>query len=373
MRISYFYNTDRLDESGVTKKIIQQVLEWRALGHEAKIFCVAITFDPNFISKNKEIIDLSIKKQRNYYLKFFDSFEVFYKIKKYKPDVVYLRFELMRPLIFRVVRKYRSIVEINSDDNEELKLLKNRSIRYYSKYIYNLFVRRILLKSAVGIVYVTHELSKHSSFQKYSNSPFVVIPNSIKLNHYVTKKNATFDHRRPQLVFIGSGNSPWHGIDKIVKLADLTKDFDYHIIGGEKLPDTDNVKFYGQLGKDQYDRIIQNADIGIGTLALHRKKMEEACPLKIREYLANGLPIIIGYTDTIFIENRPDWVLELPNCEDNIFIKLNEIINFVEKMKSVGLTREQVMPYVDTTYFELQRLSFMEKVRSELQNKSFKI
>jgi len=47
------------------------------------------------------------------------------------------------------------------------------------------------------------------------------------------------------------------------------------------------------------------ADVGVGALALERKNMREAQPIKTRHYLGSGLPVIIGYQDTLLDESSP--------------------------------------------------------------------
>jgi hypothetical protein len=88
--------------------------------------------------------------------------------------------------------------------------------------------------------------------------------------------------------------------------------------------------------------------------------MNEACPLKVREYLAYGLPIIIGYSDTDFLE-RPDFILTLPNHENNVNESLSEIEKFVLKWKGKRVPRDMIT-HIDICEKEKQRLSFFQSV-----------
>lgn len=56
---------------------------------------------------------------------------------------------------------------------------------------------------------------------------------------------------------------------------------------------------------------MRNCQVCIGTLALHRKNMTEASPLKTREYLAHGFPVIIGYKDTAFYNQNQIMFVKL--------------------------------------------------------------
>ena len=74
------------------------------------------------------------------------------------------------------------------------------------------------------------------------------------------------------------------------------------------------MKVYPFLEKNEFLDIFKTAVAGIGSAGLYEKQMNEACAIKVREYLAAGLPVIIPYKDTAFVDNNlPEWVLELPN------------------------------------------------------------
>jgi hypothetical protein len=88
--------------------------------------------------------------------------------------------------------------------------------------------------------------------------------------------------------------------------------------------------------------------------------MQEACPLKVREYLAYGLPVIIGCKDTDFTESAP-FILRLPNSEDNIETSLSAIESFVSKWKGKRVPREAIA-HLDLEVKESQRVKFFEDV-----------
>jgi len=47
---------------------------------------------------------------------------------------------------------------------------------------------------------------------------------------------------------------------------------------------------------------VKRADVAIGALATYRKGMKETSTLKVREYLAYGLPVILDHHDPDFFE-----------------------------------------------------------------------
>jgi hypothetical protein len=123
---------------------------------------------------------------------------------------------------------------------------------------------------------------------------------------------------------------------------------------GEHIPE--NIKIYGESPQSVYGPVLRNATIGIGTLALHRKNMEEACPLKTREYLANGLPVLIAYKDSD-LSGKEEFVCQIPNREENITENLEKIGRFAKAMKEFRINRDLIR-HIDSKVKERERLKY---------------
>jgi hypothetical protein len=108
---------------------------------------------------------------------------------------------------------------------------------------------------------------------------------------------------------------------------------------------------------------LARADVGIGTLALHRKQLHEASPLKVREYLAVGLPVLYAYED-------PDadvlgkGVLRIANSETNVDDEIDRVDAFVQAARGQRIPREAVA-HIDYTAKEGQRLELFERLIAE--------
>ena len=72
-----------------------------------------------------------------------------------------------------------------------------------------------------------------------------------------------------------------------------------HVIGKAKLVcHSDKVKLYGEITDAQkIHNILSYCDAGLSSFALAEKGMKVATTLKVREYLASGLPVISGHID----------------------------------------------------------------------------
>jgi hypothetical protein len=108
--------------------------------------------------------------------------------------------------------------------------------------------------------------------------------------------------------------------------------------------------------------LLAAADVGFGSLAMHRIGAEENPALKVREYLARGLAVIIGCHDPDFGE-ADDQVLRLPNTEDNIADHLDEIDRFVARWQGKRVPRDLVA-HLDLDAREATRLRFLAEAAS---------
>lgn len=278
------------------------------------------------------------------------------RVESWGADLVYVRFNTWYPALTALAGRVPLVLEVNTDDLREYRLMMSRL-----QYAYHRLGRGRLMRRAAGLVFVTHELASNRSFARLRR-PQRVIPNGIRLQDYPVLPPTNND--RPRLVFIGSAGHPWHGVDKIVRLAGYVPEWHFDLIGlgpedlGGHAPP--NVVCHGYLDRSGYDRIMALADVAIGTLALHRKGMSEAAPLKVREYLAYGIPTIVGYRDSDFLDGC-EYLLELPNTEDNVESHLGEIRAFVERMRGIRVPREAVA-HIDDARKETARLEFFAEV-----------
>lgn len=361
IRIAYYAAVDFGKCSGVVNKIVSQAETWRELGAEVKIFAytgsrkiwsdlplnlVAPAFRGHLVTR------LSVVNH------------VVNEILAWKPDVVYMRIGFYYPPFERLWKRVPTVVEVNTKEKDEARLHLS-----YLKYRYHVATVDRFFKNAAGVVCVTYELAE---MLKTFRVPITVIGNGIKLSEYrVLPPPST---STITAVFIGHAwekdkhgerraSYKYHGLDKIIQLSGVFKDWRFVIIGfsPSEVPSIPpNVHFLGYLERTKYEPILENADVGISSLSLYLKGMNEACPLKVREYLAFGLPVIAGYRDTDFLEGAP-FILQLSNTEDNVVKNLAVIERFVMDWKGKRVPREAIQ-HLDIHHKETARLAFMRSV-----------
>jgi hypothetical protein len=107
---------------------------------------------------------------------------------------------------------------------------------------------------------------------------------------------------------------------------------------------------------------MATSDFGIGPLALHRKGMSEATPLKVRDYLMHGLPVLIAHDDTDFPGAPPWYVLQIPNTESTVEDSLASIETWVSAIGGRRVPRADVLERIGIEAKEQARIAFFEEI-----------
>lgn len=354
VRIAYVLHWNGGPESGVFKKVLSQINQWKSFGHEVRLFVLTKSAcHPHWQAVSAEV-QVSVYPYENLVVRIRQLNERTRDVLKWNPDIVYTRFEPYSCAMDTVRRHKPTVLEINSDDVIEYRK------RGFFRRAYNQLTRGWTLASCSGMVFVTNELaqSPHYAF----GVPFVVIGNGISLRDIPILSPANNAH--PRLVFIGTPRQPWHGVDKLVFLAKRFPNWHFDLIGvdaddvGREIPN--NVQLHGILTKEKYQPIMAQADVAIGTLALHRKLLNESSALKVREYLAYGLPVIMASKDVDFPTSAP-FLLELPNTEDNIASHIEAIESFVKFWMGKRVSRNDIA-HLDISVKEKKRIEFFTKI-----------
>ena len=170
--------------------------------------------------------------------------------------------------------------------------------------------KRILARTK-GIIGVTLEIAEYENARLQQKKPCYSFPNGIHMSNIELAK----DERAgiPKLVFIASDVSlSWHGLDLLIEPLRASKEsFELHIVGGsnsyfaEICAGDARFIFHDMKSRNDYEKLLAKCDIGIGSLALERKGMKEACTLKVREYLASGLSVYSGHKDSALPKEFP--------------------------------------------------------------------
>ncbi len=95
----------------------------------------------------------------------------------------------------------------------------------------------------------------------------------------------------------------------------------------------DSIFFYGVLEGNELENCYENKDIGLGEFGLYKRTINVSSSLKVREYLAKGLPVVCGVHNTSFDEGGEDYHYDFPNIPGQI--DFNELLSWYDDLISL--------------------------------------
>ena len=362
-------NRDDKANSGVIKKCIGQVEGLRALGWKVDMVWLCndgVLMNERLIYKFKYPIQLhSLRTYFIYFIQWHSILKRHLDFQKYQ--MVYARYELSH-------RSLISFFKTIKLENPSLKIILEIPTYPYHKELKGLIRKaqllvdvafRSKLKRYVDFIVTYGEQKKIFGVQALPSRNRINIKN-------VPTTRSVLQNNEIRLIAVGYWRF-WHGLDRLIEgIANYYDEqspsttVSLHIIGeGEELKKLKDlcseyqlekwVKFSPPISEKGLDNLFNEADIGIGSLGLHRIGLQTATPLKHREYCARNLPFILSTPDLDFTEQLA-WVYYFPANES--LISIPEIIYFFSNWKAV-LSQGQIREYAEN---KLSWQSFFEEV-----------
>jgi nucleoside-diphosphate-sugar epimerase len=250
-------------------------------------------------------------------------------------DVVLLRFSVHDPWQKRLARKIGRKLLLVHHTKEERELAGAGGALGHIKMALEVVWGRRTLKSSLATISVTPEIALYekSRAQCVEIKPGFYYPNGINYTEADLSDLRAGDV--PQIVFIASNFAPWHGLDLLIletkKCADQ---FRIHLVGDVSAADTtaiagdDRFVLHGCLRTSEIQSLTKKMWIGLSSFAMFRNGMQQACTLKVREYLMMGLPVYAGHQDA----GLPDDFAFYKNGP----LRLSDILSYARQTRSVS-------------------------------------
>ena len=252
------------------------------------------------------------------------------RIQELIPDIIVMRDLPSNKSSLTFLKKLNSIcplvLEINTDIQSELEMKADNSElgKWYSvEAKKEKAYKPKVFQSISAILPVTRELGVYATKLARQPLPSLVLSNGVQLN-LEDEVGAFPDSTVIRGVFLAGTASVWNGVDRLIKSVKAysgKQPLQIDVYGGEQMEDVnlDNVqiRFKESISADKVKDVLGNYHFGTSTLALFRKKMEEASTLKVREYLASGLPTVLAYSDTD-VPNESPFVFRIQNNDDDL-------------------------------------------------------
>lgn len=375
--------------SGVQKKVFSKVNAINQLGYscdcisfsssvnEEKIIDTHFKILPIIKSNNRKFFN-SLLEHKNYYL----SLSIWLENNGDKYDAILMRYPLSSKFLYQLVKKFNNkiIFEHNTKELEEILITQKQDRQkipfsmkpgyfiYYFEigvlpYLLEKYFAPKVFENALLGVSVTGEISEYEN-QRCSSYKNVVITNSIDVDSCVLRKPQTITENTIRLFILTGANVPWHGVERILNGLTLYKGplkFKVDVIGSYSDEQvafsienniTESISFIKHIEYNNLNEILDKYHAGIGTLAAFRKGLDEASPLKVREYFARGFPCIIGYNDTDLMQYKDfkPYYLQVPSDETPLDFNAIEkfIIDVYKDKQHPQKIRGLAMKYLDT-------------------------
>lgn len=266
-----------------------------------------------------------------------------------KYERVILRYPLVDPLLFLLIKnKGRIILEHHTKELEELETTGDIRLQF-EKWLGGCWIN-----SFRALIAVTPEILDYEIKRSNFSGPTRFFPNSIDLDSYQNFERipSPEDETPVQAVMVSTYFSKWQGLDILLEQIENNTDlppFELHLAGKidpkslSRCKRLARIKFHETLTSEQLFELYQSMELGIGSLAVTKKGMTQATALKVREYLAAGLPLVLNYDDPAIPKDFP-YVLYQEK------FNLKEALEFARDLRTTQgkIIREAALPLIDS-------------------------
>ena len=366
MKIAYVIATasDKLD--GIGNKVVGQSTAWRELGLDARLMVFSPRTGTAMNGAEGWILDMSqplgsgiLGKVKRLYQYLRGALILML----WRPDIIYTRAGY-RPFGASLWQIFGSkvILEINSDLVKEVENHISSGVIDPTEGRRRLKLWKSSLAKCDGMVSVSYQMDVVNK-PFLGDKPHAVVWNSVSFTDSKLIERSNQKNRLPKLCFIGAENFSWNGLDLLKNFAAATVgDLEFVVIGASDDGSySENIQIHPYLEHVEMMKVLASCDVGLGTLALFRKGLDECSALKVRDYAALGLPMVLCYKETPFVDKElPMWVLELNNGEDTLIQQKTQIIEFCKQWQCRSFEKIEAEPFYESEIIEGKRVEFMK-------------
>jgi len=259
-----------------------------------------------------------------------------------RASLIYLRHPLYRPGLPSILSRIAPyVMEVNGIPYRELMLQGRSAVALVDRLL-----GRGLFRRAAGYVGVTRESIEYA--RSRAVKPGIVIGNGVDCDTVSFLPPSDRNDGRIHLAFVGSP-STYDGLDRLfeglLRAARHAVGVVLHLVGPgwgnspllSQVARYAEVKLYGYVPPGQLPEILRMVDVGVGPLGVHRKGLHEASSLKVRRYLAHGIPVVMASRDPD-IEGRLPFVCWVEASDTPLVIE--DLITFARAARNHDVRAE---------------------------------
>lgn len=268
---------------------------------------------------------------------------------KINVDVVYIRHSRIDYPFLKLLadikknnKDVKVILEVPSYPYKGEMISPKAKALYVKDRIYSCFLHK----------YIDRITTPAVGYRKIFGVPVIYIPNGADYEQNTVCADRSVHQNEIHLIAVSTMQF-WHGYDRLIQgMADYYSTGDakrtvvLHLVGKgkdegryrsltEKYKLENYVKFEGFCEGEQLESIYANCQIAVGSLGIHRAGPDiRVSSLKLKEYAAKGLPIILsGKSDIANAETKP-YILSVPY--DDTPVKVERIVRFYDRLYGDG-------------------------------------
>lgn len=186
------------------------------------------------------------------------------------------------------------------------EIISNKKIASYAKAFFEMLIGPLSFHFAHGLISVTKEIGEKEQKRSLVSRPLkkILYPNGILYSEIAMHVEDKRKGGTPEILFIASSFAPWHGLDLLLcSVKNSKSDFVLHLVGNvpdefsDDLMDKRIVQ-HGLVSPSKIKELTTAAWVGLSSFAHYRLNMKQASTLKVREYLAYGLPVYATYEES---------------------------------------------------------------------------
>lgn len=226
------------------------------------------------------------------------------------------------------------------------------------------------LRKADAIIGVTRDIVDYEVRRTFRcDVPVFVYPNGIDFSRFPMVDNKK--EGKVKIVFTASKFFSWHGLSAVLEsLSNFSAkhNLELHLIGNVLEADREFVRssgledvvfIHGYLDAERLRTCLSAADVGLASFGIGDAGLTQACTLKVREYLASGLPVYSGHDDVGLPSDFQYYKIGPPDISD--------IIEYAMSMRgeSRDKVRESARPYIEKRVLVKRMHDWVSDTKSE--------
>lgn len=385
MTIYYFAIIGSAGALGIMKKVFGKINILNTLGYQAEgVFLFHSEVKTSELGSNIHFLYYNKRSPEECYLRI----KEFIKTRVGSKDKIIIRYPLANKNLLSLVKEFPNRIwfEHNTKEIEELKNnFKKLTFRDWLYILSRFYITDVkenwkflkneytyfkhIIPLAAGGIGVTNEICEYETKRSNGSYTCKLVGNGIIVENINKKIHMPFDKKNLNLIMMCTTANDWHGTDRLIEgLRQYNGETNIKItlVGNftskvksliNKYKLNERIILLPLKHDAELNTLLNNAHIGIGSLGMHRMGLKEGSVLKVKEYMAIGMPFIIGHEEIDLI-NKPEFepfYFKAP--ANNTPIDLVALVDFAKSVFSIENLEDKIRN------FALENIDMKVKMR----------